>query len=372
MMKYFLPAAALIFGFTATSSAQQTRSIRIGSTDRNYTIYTPKSYSPGKTMPLVYVLHGFTQTAADISRYSAFNALADSFGFFAVYPSGISNGWNTNSGFPGGSTADDVGFIRILTDSLIARFGIDGDRVYSCGFSAGGFMSQRLACELSDRIAAIASVAGTMSDAAFKACNPLRAVPVLHIHGTSDLVVSYNGGLSNISADKLMQFWVNKAGCNQTPTKINIPDRVQEGSTAEWQRYGPCSQSIEMAHIAVSSGGHTWPGSSNSGVGTTNMDFSASAEIWQFFSRFSLRGPLTNVETLQATTEPVLVWAGNKLQARPTSYADASIALYDLSGRCVFSGLLRQFRAESLQMPQILMYRLQTHAGVSSGKLLVD
>jgi len=371
-MKFFVSTAFALLSLIQAGGAQQTLSIRIGSTNRSYTLYTPKSYAPGKKLPLVYVLHGFTQTAADISRYSAFNPLADSFGFFAVYPSGISNGWNTNSGFPGGSTADDVGFIRILTDSLIARYGIDADRVYSCGFSAGGFMSHRLACELSDRIAAIASVAGTMSDAAFKACNPGRAVPVLHIHGTSDLVVAYNGGLSNISADKLMQFWVNKAACNQTPAKINIPDRVQEGSTAQWQRNGPCNQSLEMAHIAVNSGGHTWPGSSNSGVGTTNMDFSASAEIWQFFSRFSLNGPLTNIQTLKPNPEPALVWNGKDLLLKPASSTEASIALYDLSGRCLFSGHPEQFNAASIQTPQILVYQLNTHYGFFSGKLCID
>lgn len=371
-MKFFVSTAFALLSLIQAGGAQQTQSIRIGSTNRSYTLYTPKGYAPGKKLPLVYVLHGFTQTAADISRYSAFNPLADSFGFFAVYPSGISNGWNTNSGFPGGSTADDVGFIRILTDSLIARFGIDGDRVYSCGFSAGGFMSHRLACELSDRIAAIASVAGTMSDAAFKACNPGRAVPVLHIHGTSDLVVAYSGGLSNISADKLMQFWVNKAACNQTPAKINIPDRVQEGSTAQWQRYGPCNQSLEMAHIAVNNGGHTWPGSSNSGVGTTNMDFSASAEIWQFFSRFSLRGPLTNIQTIKPNPEPALVWNGKDLLLKPASSTEASIALYDLSGRCLFSGHPEQFNAASIQTPQIVVYQLNTHDGFFSGKLCID
>lgn len=371
-MKFFVSTAFALLSLIQAGGAQQTLSIRIGSTNRSYTLYTPKGYAPGKKLPLVYVLHGFTQTAADISRYSAFNPLADSFGFFAVYPSGISNGWNTNSGFPGGSTADDVGFIRILTDSLIARFGIDGDRVYSCGFSAGGFMSHRLACELSDRIAAIASVAGTMSDAAFKACNPGRAVPVLHIHGTSDLVVAYSGGLSNISADKLMQFWVNKAACNQTPAKINIPDRVQEGSTAQWQRYGPCNQSLEMAHIAVNNGGHTWPGSSNSGVGTTNMDFSASAEIWQFFSRFSLRGPLTNIQTIKPNPEPALVWNGKDLLLKPASSTEASIALYDLSGRCLFSGHPEQFNAASIQTPQIVVYQLNTHDGFFSGKLCID
>jgi polyhydroxybutyrate depolymerase len=369
-IKHLYTAWLLWVCFSVTLSAQQTQNIRIGSTDRSYMLYTPYGYSPGKKLPLVYVLHGFTQTAADIMRYSAFNELADSFGFFVAYPSGISNGWNTNSGFPGGSTADDVGFIRTLSDSLIARYGIDADRIYSCGFSAGGFMSHRLACELSDRIAAIASVAGTMSDAAFKACNPGRAVPVLHIHGTSDLVVTYNGGLSNISADKLMQFWVNQANCNATPTKTNIPDIAQENSTAQWQRYGDCNQSLEMAHIAVNSGGHTWPGSSNSGIGTTNMDFSASAEIWNFFNRFNLQGRITGATAIEQS-ENILFWAEGQLRTK-TAVPSAELALYDLTGRCVFHGKMEEFSAAGIQRPQLFVYRMNGPAGIQSGKILID
>ena len=282
--------------FAGTLHAQTSESFSFKGQSRSYIRYTPKSYQAGMRLPLVFVLHGFTQNANSIMGYSGFNALADSNKFFVVYANGVSNAWNTNSGFPGGSTADDVGFISAIIDTMQQRFGIDAARVYSCGFSAGGFMSHRLACELGNRIAAIAAVSGTMSDAALKACTPSRAVPVMQIHGTSDLVVSYGGGISNISVDNTLKFWTAQNQCGSGVKTTSLPDRVSEGSTVERMEYSPCNNSTEVVHLKVNSGGHTWPGSSGSGVGNTNMDISASEEIWKFFNRFDLNGTVQGIK----------------------------------------------------------------------------
>lgn len=273
---------------------QSNESFSFGGQSRSYILYTPKGYKAGMTLPLVFVLHGFTQNASSIMGYSGFNSLADSNNFFVVYANGVSNAWNTNSGFPGGSTADDVGFIGAIIDTMQQRFGIDAKRVYSCGFSAGGFMSHRLACELGNRIAAIAAVSGTMSDAAYKACKPSKAIPVMQIHGTSDLVVSYGGGISNISVDNTLKFWTGQNQCAAGFKTISLPDKVSEGSTVDRIEYSPCNSGTEVVHLKVNSGGHTWPGSSGSGVGNTNMDIQASSEIWKFFNRFTLDGSLNN------------------------------------------------------------------------------
>ena len=156
-------------------------------------MYVPAAYQPGDSWPLVFVLHGFTQTSSAIMGVSGFNAIADTGEFIVAYPNGVGNAWNTNSGMTGGSTADDIGFISALTDTLQALYNIDTTRVFSCGFSAGGYMSHRLACESSRCYAAVASVAGTMSVNAFNACVPSRDISVMQIHGTSDAIVSYNG-----------------------------------------------------------------------------------------------------------------------------------------------------------------------------------
>lgn len=323
----------------ASLNAQTSESFSFKGQSRSYIRYTPKSYQAGMRLPLVFVLHGFTQNANSIMGYSGFNALADSNKFFVVYANGVSNAWNTNSGFPGGSTADDVGFISAIIDTMQQRFGIDANRVYSCGFSAGGFMSHRLACELGNRIAAIAAVSGTMSDAALKACTPSRAVPVMQVHGTSDLVVSYGGGISNISVDNTLKFWTGQNQCAAGSKTSSLPDLVSEGSTVERIEYSPCSLGSEVVHLKVNSGGHTWPGSSGSGVGNTNMDISASAEIWKFFNRFDLNGAVNGMKPETRLVQRIYPNpTSGMLMIQPLPGMDIQhVALFSADGRKVWN-----------------------------------
>ena len=274
--------------------AQQSFSFQFGGINRNYLLYVPSS--PGTVpMPVVFVLHGFTQTAQGIMQYSGFNDIAEREGFIAVYPNGVNFSWNV--GFGGGSSADDLGFINALIDTLDQNYLIDLGRVYACGMSNGGFMSYRLACELSSRIAAIAGVTGTMTSGVYDGCSPERPVPVMHIHGTADLVVSYNGAIGIKSVGETIDFWRLHNGCPATATFEALPDIVNEGSTVERYTYSPCSEESEVMLLKIINGGHTWPGSTGSGIGNTNRDISASEEIWAFFSQHSLA--VANSTTLQ-------------------------------------------------------------------------
>jgi polyhydroxybutyrate depolymerase len=271
------------------STAQQSFSFQHGGLNRNYLLYVPAEPS-AEPLPVVFVLHGFTQTAQGIMTYSGFNEIAEREGFIAVYPNGVNLAWNV--GFGGGSSADDVGFLSALIDTLAQHYPVDLARVYSCGMSNGGFMSHRLACELSDRIAAIAGVTGTMSSATFDDCSPERPVPVLQIHGTADLIVNYNGAVGIKSVDETLAFWRAHNDCPPTALFEALPDIVNEGSTVERYTYGPCEEESEVMLLKVLNGGHTWPGSNGlSGLGNTNRDISASEEIWDFFSRHRLGGP---------------------------------------------------------------------------------
>lgn len=295
---YFL-VYSLCFLSVQNLWAQTNGSFTFGGQNRTYIAYVPSGYVPGSSLPLVFVLHGFTQSAQAIMNYSGFNTVAEANNFIAVYPNGVGNAWNTNSGFPGGSTADDVGFISALIDTMHATYGIDTASVFSCGFSAGGFMSHLLACELGNRITAIAAVGGTMSDAAFNACQPSRPVPVLQIHGTADAVVSYNGSFANVSVNNTINFWQDFNACPATANTTNLPDLVNEGSTVEHITYAPCAQNTAVELLKVTNGGHTWPGATGtSGIGNTNQDISASAEIWFFFSRF-VNPIITGLQPLQ-------------------------------------------------------------------------
>ena len=174
--------------FLNISYSQQTinGSITHGGLTRTYILYVPASYSAGTPAPLVFNFHGYTSNATEQMFYGDFRPIADTAGFLLIHPMGTLDGsgqpyWN--SGW--GGTVDDIGFTSALIDSLSLTYSINQDRVFSTGMSNGGFMSYTLACELSDRIAAIASVTGAMNLNQSSTCNASHQMPVMEIHGTS-------------------------------------------------------------------------------------------------------------------------------------------------------------------------------------------
>jgi polyhydroxybutyrate depolymerase len=277
---------ALFLFFQAPVFAQINAGFQFDGQNRSYIVYTPASYNPGTPVPLVFVLHGFTQSGQSIMNVSAFNSVADTANFIIVYPNGISNAWNTYANIPGASTANDIGFIEALIDTVSANYSIDQNRIYSCGFSAGGFMSHLLACKSSRCFAAIASVAGTMTDSVYNSCVPSYNLSVLQIHGTSDNIVNFNGALGNKSATEVVDLWKNFNACSVAPVITALPNiNLNDNSTVDLLDYSPCINNNLVQMLRVNGGGHQWPGTSSllGGLGTINRDIKASAEIWNFF-----------------------------------------------------------------------------------------
>ena len=147
------------------------------------------------------------------------------------------------------------------------------------GFSMGGFMCHRLACQLNNRIAAIASVAGTIGTSLN--CTPGRAVPVCHFHGTKDSTVYYNGNMYGIDAVPLVNFWVGNNHCDTTPTIIDMPDVAQDGFTIKHFIYDNGDDNTMVEHYRVDSADHQW-------IYPPNNDMSYTLAIWDFVKRFSL------------------------------------------------------------------------------------
>jgi polyhydroxybutyrate depolymerase len=336
-MKKILSCLFFAIFFSVSPKAQVPGSFSFENLSRTYTVYLPAAYTAGDHLPLLLSLHGLTQTGNSMMQFSGFNTYADQYNFIVVYPDGVNNSWNV--GFNGGSTANDVGFLSALIDTLHVQYGIDLNRVYSTGFSNGGFMSYRLACELTGRIAAIASVAGTMTDGAWGSCLPSRDLPVMHIHGTNDFVVFYNGGFGNKSVDQVLGLWRGFGNCPTNAVVVNLPDLVAEGSTVQTHTWAPCDESVEVVHYKVINGGHTWPGSVGStGAGNTNRDISASDEIWKFVSRFSL-----NLPTSVHDAMPV------KVTCHPNPSVNGSVTLR-------FSHVIGQFRLTVSNTQGITVY----------------
>ena len=301
----------LLLGFTFPISAQQTinESIIHDGIQRNYIVYIPEIYDGSSAVPLVLNFHGYGSNATQQMFYGDFRDIADTEGFLLVHPEGTTFIGNQfwNVGFPGiSSTIDDVGFTEALIDELANSYAIDLDRVYATGMSNGGFMSFLLACQLSEKIAAVASVTGSMTQDTFDDCNAQRPTPVLQIHGTEDDVVLYNGNTLSIPIADVISYWVDYNNCETTPTTTTLPDLdVSDGSTVEHSVYEDGDNGSTTEHMKVIGGGHTWPGSVINSPGT-NQDIDASMEIWLFFSRFDINGPLSvnEFEKNQVTIYP--------------------------------------------------------------------
>ena len=271
--------------------AQQTltESITHDNLQRDYIIHVPSSYNMNTSIPLVFCFHGYTSSANTIMSYTNFNYISDTAGFIVVYPQGTllqgSTHWNVG-GWTSGSTTNDVGFISSLLDSISYEYNIDASRVYSTGMSNGGYMSFLLACQLSNKIAAVASVTGSMTPQTYNSCNPQHPTPVLQIHGTNDQVVPYIGDPTwTKSIDDVLQYWVDYNNCNTVPSITTIVDVNQfDGSTVEYIIYDQGDNSVSTEHFKIYSGGHDWPGVWG------NMDIHASAEVWKFFTKYDING----------------------------------------------------------------------------------
>jgi polyhydroxybutyrate depolymerase len=150
-----------------------------------------------------------------------------------------------------------------------------------------------LAAELSDRIAAVAPVAGTMADTEAK---PKRPVPVLHFHGTEDRLVPYGGPDQRVpkfltfkSVEETVATWVKRNGCREEPQIEKLPDIADDGTTVTRKTYRG-DNGGEVVLVVVQGGGHTWPGRQPplGMLGRSTRDLSATDLIWEFFSRHRL------------------------------------------------------------------------------------
>jgi polyhydroxybutyrate depolymerase len=223
--------------------------------------------------------HGFTSSGDQQAEISQMSSVAAEQGFIVVYPDGVGSpkGWTAGDccDRAGANGVDDVALVTDLLDELERLLCIDTDRVYSTGLSNGGFLSYRLACELSDRIAGIAPVAGVLG---IDECDPGRAVPVIHFHGTSDGIVPYDGNLVFASVDESIAAWTAINGCDEATEVI-----YEQGDAQCLQHLG-CPEEAPVIRCTIDGGGHTWPGGTPIPAGETSTDLDASAMMWETLS----------------------------------------------------------------------------------------
>jgi len=264
-------------------------SIEIGGRTRTYRLHIPPHIESEKIYPLIFVLHGGGRNAWNAHRVTRFSRAADANGFIVCYPEGTGSErfrltWNAGycCGYASDNKVDDVAFFEALVSLFKLTLRIDSRAIYVAGISNGGMMALRLAIEMSDTFAAVASVAGAQPPLDTE---PLEPINILLIHGTDDVYVPYDGGIgvkgsrSNVyhaSVSETVRYWVRYNGCNPDPKcevqieqgthigigRLSISDELNNGEfpTVVCERFTNGKNDTEVRLYTVNGGLHAWPG----------------------------------------------------------------------------------------------------------------
>jgi polyhydroxybutyrate depolymerase len=288
---------------------RHTVTLAVDGLERTYVVHVPPSYAPTTQSALVVMLHGGGGTATAAIWETGWTERADKAGFLAVFPNAMSRDpsrrssfagnpqlWNDGSGrfYPGQNATDDIRFITVLLDDLSSRFSVDKRRVFVTGFSNGASMSFLVGARLSNRIAAIAPVAGAcwLEPVMLK-----RPVPMLYITGKADPLNPIEGGVPRLAtggSDRVrakpkppvresILKWARALDCPMTPVSVSDVNGVRT------ETYGPGRNGAEVVYITVDGLGHTWAGGRSllpeSIVGGTSDRINATEVIWDFFQK---------------------------------------------------------------------------------------
>ena len=239
--------------------------------------YITESLSNHEPAALVINMHGFGGNPEGQATTAMINFTDEN--IIVVYPQGSINSfgypsWNVGT-YWDDNNYDDVDFISQMIDNIAEDFLIDLDRVYACGMSNGGYMAYRLACELSDKIAAFGSVTGNFMLDAINCEEHTREIPIIHFHGTADSVVDYYPPSFDQAqtVEESISFWSNKNNL----TQINFQDL---NDNVEIQVYSSASSTVNFTHYKVYGGGHEWF--------WNNWGFNASEELLNYFLQYRL------------------------------------------------------------------------------------
>ena len=260
----------------ASSSAAISPAALVVGGDRPVTVHVPASYDASKPAPLLILLHGYQGSGNEIDVYFGLAAAVQQQGFVYAAPDGTtdSNGnrfWNATDACCNfdGSSVDDVAYLSRVIVDIQGALAIDPKRIAVVGHSNGGFMSHRMACERSDLVAAIVSLAGeTFADAAD--CKPSEPVSVAQVQGTADDVIHFDGGgpLTDVTgpypgAEMTAETWAKHDGCGAKPStlsaKLDVDSELADGSDpaeTSVQEWSGCEAGSTVQLWTIQNGSH--------------------------------------------------------------------------------------------------------------------
>lgn len=251
------------------------RTVKVGGLERTYRLHVPPGLDNSGPLAVVFLFHGYGSSAAAFMPPGMLEK-ADTSGFLVVRPDGTgsSNGrsWNAGGccGYASNNGVDEPAFIRSILADLAGITNMDPARIYAAGHSNGGMLVYRLACDMADTFAAVASVAGPLFDST---CQPSAAVSILHIHGINDPIVPFDGGGSAIpggfpSVEESITTWAGLDGCTETPQVTEIDVRITHTAHAG------CLNGTSVELYAIAAHEHPWP---------VNAILPTADVIWSFF-----------------------------------------------------------------------------------------
>lgn len=288
---------------TSFSPGTALHTLTVGSLDRTYIVHVPSKRPMAQSgavlpFPLTIVLHGSSGSGQDIRATTNMDSVSEANRIVVVYPNAIAGAgglfptdWNAGGdccGEAGREGIDDLGFMRAMIADISAKLPIDPRRIHVAGFSDGGRMAYYMACQMSDRIAAIGVVSGSLSD---DTCEPAHSVALIAVHGTDDPIVPYDAAIqspmpqpvadpSMSSLPPSIQFWIEQDGCSQQSDS-------SYASSVMLTTFATCTGS-DVAFYTIDGGVHTWPVLTDPSSSDPDQTVPATALITAFFKRHHL------------------------------------------------------------------------------------
>lgn len=280
-------AAAVVFlgaagcGGTGNTAPPAVRdSVAVGDTVRTYVVQPPGP-SAGTPVPLLLLFHGTGETGRSMRRSAGLDTLAAARGYVVAYLDAAAGNWAEGCDCTRADRlgVNDTGFVREVVRKLARQYDLDDDRIFAAGFSQGGLFVHRLACELPEVVAAVASVGSGISAPMAGRCAPTRPVGVLVLQGTLDDAYPYEGAAlgasSTVGARATARRWRVLNACPAGAAAGTLPDRAADGTEVLAERWGPCRSGVTVELVTVEGGTHAWAPSGDVATGTLLVDFFA-------------------------------------------------------------------------------------------------
>jgi polyhydroxybutyrate depolymerase len=302
--------------------------VQIDDHTRTFVVHLPQGYDSQQHYPVVVLLHGRDQDAAEVARLTHFNEFADKDSIIAIYPNAANGRWNIGAGQPppygrgpyrrrgpygpgypgprrpqgenreGPPRATDMQFLNRVLDKVATHYSVDTRRIYAVGLGEGGFMAIRMGCNMADRIAAVAAAGAAMPKTLN--CIPSRPIPALFMNGTDDPIVHFDGGrykdglIHLLSAEDTAKEWARLNHCAEKSSESKLPALQKGSKDTKIYLFDGCKENAQVALYAVKDGGHTWPGGeqymNEKEVGKTSHALDANETIWSFLVTRKIAG----------------------------------------------------------------------------------